>query len=434
VNRQSENVNKEHHHPEVFGFPSKTIRRILTRSFRLIRIGVGCIIVSTIVFNIVMPQLLPVTGKSVVNARLDWIRTPIQGNVIYQEITEGSKVEAGQHFGTILNSRADDNFLNQLRLQKSSIETTRISLSQRFKQLKSEKKSLSSRLGDSLDALKHASSLRIDALYREISEAEAKKRLTEDRLDRYTKANTQYSNRAQFAVVSEIQIEEVLAELKNIVLTIDSKKISIVQEKTLLETVTNGGYDNVNTPQEQRRLEEIEKELVRISAELSTLESVHEKTEKKISNREQYLENIRTHDLISPVEGIVWDIGFSDGSYVNDGDSVVGIARLDTLTVECLFHQRYLGTIEVGDHATVRLMGSNTKVSGHVSMIQIRDKNQSKVHNAFSFNKQTPEEFKVVVTLSDDNSHIPILGQRAKVIINKGKFNILEKIVLMINK
>jgi|GEM_PF-5775670 len=154
------------------------------------------------------------------------------------------------------------------------------------------------------------------------------------------------------------------------------------------------------------------------------------------------------YELVAGVSGILWDIGFSDGSYVSDGDSVVAIANAETIVVEGFFHQRYLDNISVGDPATVDLVGSDARLSGVVSEVRIRDQIKSADLSAFNLEAPSDNEFKVVVLLGDaetntsrkndpaaqSEEHQLYIGQRAKLIVGKSNSGFLPSVLLFFNR
>lgn len=402
--------------------------------FRGIRIIMGLFVIFIISFNMAAPQLMPVTGKSIVNAKLNWVRTPIEGNVTFSSIAVGSSVSSGEHIGSVINDRADDNFLNQLELQKAAIETSQILLQEQYNQYTAERIELNRKLSQSLNSLELTTGVRIDTLRREIVAARESKEQLNNQIRRYEIANFEYSSTDPHAIVSRAMIEDLKNQRAIAALSIHTNQNQLVILQQELESATRGEFNSQSTPEEKIMLKSIDKNIARLTTELSSFSTTLDGIQNKILERERHLQLIRSHNLVSKVNGIVWDISVADGAYVKNGDSVIGIANTDTLMVESVFHQRYLEDIAIGDHASVLLMGSKKRISGVVSRLMIRDHSQSKNLNAFSIDELASDEFKVLISLDSGERHIPIIGQRAKVLISENKNDPMSRMISMINR
>ena len=77
----------------------------LDKILRVIRTMAGTVILLTIVSAILIPQVLPVSGNSFINARLEWIRTPIDGDLSLENLKIGDSIEKGALIGKITNER-----------------------------------------------------------------------------------------------------------------------------------------------------------------------------------------------------------------------------------------------------------------------------------------------------------------------------------------
>ena len=80
----------------------------LDKVLRCIRVSVGALILLTIVTAILIPQVLPVSGNSFINAKLEWIRTPIDGDLSFDDLKVGDFIPEGSLLGAITNKRVDD--------------------------------------------------------------------------------------------------------------------------------------------------------------------------------------------------------------------------------------------------------------------------------------------------------------------------------------
>lgn len=79
--------------------------------------------------------------------------------------------------------------------------------------------------------------------------------------------------------------------------------------------------------------------------------------------------NLKRADVVSPVDGIVTNVGLEPGDYVTTGKGVMALVDSATIRVEGYFEETKLPRIHVGDPVHVWLMGEKTMLSGHVSSI-----------------------------------------------------------------
>lgn len=401
---------------------------------RAIRMLVGGFILLTILTAIVIPQVLPVSGNSFVNARLEWIRTPIKGDLFFHELKIGDKVNRGTVLGKVTNERADDFFLNQLNSEKSSLESALFTLNNRHLHLSERKKSLESRVSDSFDDLAEKSRMQVEIIENDITLATEELTSVASRLARFRKANADYQGSESFAVVSRSAIEALVDRKNQLEILISQKKAAIKLSRNSLESALNSNFVSENTPLELQQVMEIEQALMSIESEIDSLNLKSRKLSSQIDERKAHLDKHTNHNLIAGVSGTVWDFGFPDGSYVNHGDSIIAIADTETIMVEGNFHQRYLDNIEVGDPATVALTGSNKRLNGLVSEVKIRDQIKSADLSAFNLESPGKSEFKVIVTLDSEQAQDVYIGQRARLIISKASSSIIPSILLFYKK
>lgn len=409
---------------------SKVSPTLFDKFLRVVRALIGSAILLTIVTAILIPQLMPVSGNSFVNAKLEWIRTPIEGDLAFSSINVGDKVAKGTVLGTVTNPRADDYFLNQLNSEISGLESALFSLNNRKKHLTERREILKVKVDDSLLSLQDKSQIRLEIVENELASAISEKAAIEKRIARYEKANANYKGEESYAVISRASIESLGDREKELQTSIISQTATINLLKSNLESALSGTFISENTPLEQQQLLEIEHSLANIDSEIESMTIRSNKLQAQIATRLERLKTNSYYELVAGVAGTMWDIGFPNGSYVNHGDSVVAIADTDTLSVEGNFHQRYLDNIKVGYPATISLMGSREKLGGVVTEVKIRDQIKSADLSAFNLDSPATNEFKVVVKLDDRQNNDLYIGQRAKVIISKSRSSIIPSLLL----
>lgn len=402
--------------------------------FRTARSVIGALLLAIIVTTIVTPQILPVTGKSIVNAKVEKMRTPIEGNVFFDDIKLGQKFNKDDYLGRVVNKRADDNFLNQLTLERSALKSQISNLEHRLYQLQSRGMELENAALASQQDITDQTRIRLDTTHTNLQLAKDREEMLEDKIDRYEQANQSYSDTQKYAIVSRAKIESLSSELSAERALIDTHENTIAMLITTLDAVREGQFTMDATPLETQQLKEVKQSIRTIRSEKRTLSEKIDKLSQEILKRTDHVDLMRQHELKSRVSGTVWTIEFSDGSYVNNGDTLLSIADSSSITVEGIFHQRYLDNISVGDHATVDLMGSKERLTGTVSKILIRDQVKLDNLSAFRLNNLQIDEFKVIVQLSGTQDIIPQIGQRAKIVINDKPNSLFVKLLTTFNR
>ena len=79
--------------------------------------------------------------------------------------------------------------------------------------------------------------------------------------------------------------------------------------------------------------------------------------------------NLERTTIRSPVNGYVTNLQVQLGDYASTGRSAISVVDADSYWVDGYFEETNLGAINLGDHATVKLMGYRALLQGHVAGI-----------------------------------------------------------------
>jgi RND family efflux transporter MFP subunit len=88
-----------------------------------------------------------------------------------------------------------------------------------------------------------------------------------------------------------------------------------------------------------------------------------------VANLDQARVNLGRTQIRSPVNGWVTNLLAQLGDYANVGQNRISVVDADSFWVDGYFEETYLGPIEAGDPATIKLMGYRPVVRGHVDSI-----------------------------------------------------------------
>ena len=84
---------------------------------------------------------------------------------------------------------------------------------------------------------------------------------------------------------------------------------------------------------------------------------------------EQARVNLERTQIRSPVNGWVTNLLAQLGDYANVGENVISLVNADSFWVDGYFEETNVAPIQVGDPATIKLMGYSQVVRGHVGSI-----------------------------------------------------------------
>jgi RND family efflux transporter MFP subunit len=79
--------------------------------------------------------------------------------------------------------------------------------------------------------------------------------------------------------------------------------------------------------------------------------------------------NLGRTSIRSPVNGYVTNLSTQLGDYATVGKNVISVVNADSFWVDGYFEETYLGRIQAGDPAKIKLMGYAEPIRGHVESI-----------------------------------------------------------------
>jgi multidrug resistance efflux pump len=88
-----------------------------------------------------------------------------------------------------------------------------------------------------------------------------------------------------------------------------------------------------------------------------------------VANLAQARVNLERTTIRSPVNGYVTNLLTQLGDFATAGQSAISVVNADSYWVDGYFEETTLGAINIGDRATVKLMGYSAALQGHVASI-----------------------------------------------------------------
>ncbi|MGO4158759.1 HlyD family efflux transporter periplasmic adaptor subunit [Cupriavidus sp. YAF13] len=126
-----------------------------------------------------------------------------------------------------------------------------------------------------------------------------------------------------------------------------------------------------------------EQSVAKVETALAALAQANASSNATLLAREVALLNIQRTEVHASVDGIVTNLDLHSGDFLPVGAQAMALVDTDSIRVEGYFEETKLRCLRVGDKATVRLMGEEDDLVGHVASIAagIADDQRSNTHN-----------------------------------------------------
>lgn len=332
---------------------------------RIMRIGFACFLLAVGAWAFFPNLFHRVSSNAFVNAELVRVTSPIAGRL------SSSLPQKGQFIAETATAPLVD-ALNPDRRQLTAYEqeyalaAARIDLaSAQLDDIKEQNRELRKRLEDYRDAM-------LDRLGRDTDEAQALLKACTARRDEVTKQRTRIEALAKSGTASTQRLEEVQAAYATAAANCEAASARIASLESVRSAAKQGiflqdGYNDTPYSQQQRdrllqRRQEIEAEMQRDLSRLMLLNADMEK-------ERQRLESTSHYNLTLPGGHVVWTITASPGAPVVEGQTVMDLANCERRFVIVDLPERAFESVRPGARATVRLLGADTWIEGHVQQV-----------------------------------------------------------------
>ncbi|MEO0032264.1 MAG: hypothetical protein RIS94_2022 [Pseudomonadota bacterium] len=139
--------------------------------------------------------------------------------------------------------------------------------------------------------------------------------------------------------------------------------------------------------------------------------------------------NLSRTRVVAPVDGTLSDVALRVGNYVTAGSPVLALVDTGSLRVEGYFEETKLPSVKIGQRATIRVMGEDTPLHGHVyaiaAAIEDHDRTASsdllpQINPSFSW-VRLPQRVPVRIRLDNPPRNVALIaGRTASVSLDEG--------------
>ncbi|RIA54984.1 HlyD family secretion protein [Dichotomicrobium thermohalophilum] len=331
----------------------------------MLRVALGILALVAGLYIVVGEHLAGVSANATVNARLTTIRAPIDGTVTFAFDQIGRVIRRRQRLGDIKNDRVDNSRLSDLsnRRARLAAEIRKVKAQQR--DTKAARKALDTQVA----SYKRG---RIDQLRARIEEARARIEAAEAREREALQAHKRAQKLRSRGVMSAANLEEAKSNYEVAVKDTEAvrqKKAFLQVELSAARQGTFLGDSYNDAPYSQQRIKELELRLKRLDAELESLREQKKQLETQLDVERVRLARLSRAELVSPVNGVVWDFLANSGETVRKGQDLLRVVDCDTVMVTAGVSERLYNGLKRGDAAQFRLRGGERSYQATVTRL-----------------------------------------------------------------
>ncbi|MDX1822020.1 MAG: HlyD family efflux transporter periplasmic adaptor subunit [Paracoccaceae bacterium] len=325
---------------------------------RYTRLIIGLLAVVFALWIIIGEQMSGASADAVVNAPVVTVRAPVAGNLRIQPRQLGSTVSRGEVIASIEDLLVDRVRLDDLLMELRLAEAAHGQLTALLQETETIREQLLAR----------------GSVFREQRLAELRTRLdhAERRLAIIESAETEADLDQQALDELADDMERLPAEPRNLALLKDHAQERVAVLRIALQAARQGVYlgDGYNdAPNAEQRAAELASEIALLTTQLIEAEARRDAIQERINRERLRVNTFAGGEILSPVNGIFWEILEADQVNVQRGDPLVRIVDCGATIVTLSVTERIFNRLTVGQSASFRLGGSSTVYDGTVNRL-----------------------------------------------------------------
>lgn len=325
---------------------------------RALRFGIGLILIVVAVWIIVGEQITGASANAFINARLTTLRSPIAGQVSFEQDTLGARLQQGEAIARVADDRSDDIREKDISLEVA-LESAEIA---RLEKQLSANSSFRTGFEERLSAYRAA---RIRDL--EIERDHAQARLDLLRTDAPTEEEQ------QVAEVVDEDSQRTRGEPVTNALAIDYAQQRLEEVENALaaaredDVFLGDGYNDA--PNAEQRLNDLEQEEMDLRTSLQKARARRSAFKTRLDQARVRGTSMSSATLEAPIDGLLWEFRSAEGEIVQRGDPVATLADCETVLVSLSVTESVYNTLRLGQAARFRPSGSSRTFEGTVSRL-----------------------------------------------------------------
>jgi multidrug resistance efflux pump len=311
------------------------------------------------------PGLWNITSsQAVVNARIMTLHPPIDGTVAESPPAVGQAVTAGSPLLRIVNVRADDSHLEELKTEAVSLDQRVVALKKQHEALET----LKSRLQGNVRRYQAAAVRRLE---RQLEEAKALAEATDAfvRQRHYKREQAEMLVREngvarQDAVTARLAAEAARSKAAQAQAVV--RRLSAELEAVRSGLYLGRGDAGNDVPYSQQRIHDLEIRQQDILAKIEEFTARAAQVRRQVQIETERLGRNKDAVLKAPSDGVVWRRPAKAGSPVTRQTPVLQLLDASDIFVDAIVPAKYVGDIRPGDKVVIELIGTREEIPGTV--------------------------------------------------------------------
>lgn len=313
---------------------------------RFTRLIIGFLIIVVAIAIIASEQLAGASADAVINAPVTTIRAPIAGTLTSQRRPLGSAVKSGEPLGSLQDQLVDGIRLDDLTRERAAAlaEVARI---------RQSKEAVRGALEVATERTRSYTRERLRQLDAAARSSASLKELAESRMDAQPSLNSHVSPR-----IAELEQE-------------DARQRALAADIEL-EAARQGVFlgDAYNdAPFSEQRSADLSLRLSLLEAELKSAEASAAAIDERISAERLRINRLGSAELLSNVDGRVWEVLAVSGEVLQRGQDVFRLIDCEAAIVTLSVSEGVYNRLQLGDSAVFRASSDGRSFAGTITRL-----------------------------------------------------------------
>ncbi len=361
-----------------------------------------------------------VSSEAVVSTYLLEIRTPIDGVLTGLPLQAGLSVHQGDVLGHVANLRVDHQHLYSLRAEAESADTTAEALADERTSLEAQRGALLVRAGQ--HSLAVASRLRLQT--DEASRVLAARQLA------LNQANIELARGHSLhdaGILATAEFDRLVSSQLIATEQVRAQEAEVASLRGESESAARGMFSGpglaTDVVYSRQRADEIALRMTESARASATARVQARQAHLSLASETQHTSLLERADLLSPIDGVLWNLDSVSGERATTGDAVLSLVDCSRQFLLVPVAQDRVPEIAIHQRASFRLTGESIERSGMVLSVSGNSENRARKFASVPTHRIDEDVATVVIGLdtsimpTDGDSHGCNVGRTAHVLV-----------------
>lgn len=332
---------------------------------KLLRVVAGVVLLLGGLFVLIGEYFAGTSADATVNARINVVRAPIEGQVSLAVRSIGARVNAGELVADIADERFDTARLLDLERDRDNQQIE-------LKRVAAQKAALTQARGGFATQLVDYQSGRVSQIEARIAESRAVQDAALARLREADGALKRANDLSDRGVQTAANLERARAAYDVARQDLESARQRSNYLATELVSARSGVFigDSYNdAPFSSQRVRELDLRLAELAAEQEQIEQRIAQFERQIRAERVRVSRLTSASLTARVAGMAWDFLVDDGEFARRGQDLVKLVDCRSLVVTASVTESLYDNLSIGAPVQFRLFGDDRVFDGTITRL-----------------------------------------------------------------